>query len=136
MARHGCAGCGVLDAVDVDVGGTMMQPGRFLEPRPITVELRMPERRAYTEKHLDFELRMLAKSLPHDDLWDVNLFRAAYSLGGLVLAGALSRDGIAAALDMVCDCVWPARDKAQDRATIQRGLAAAKPRTIPEQRKP
>ena len=114
----------------------MMQSDRFLEPRPMTVELRMPERRAYAEKHLDFELRLLAKTPPHDDLWDVALFRAAYSLGGLVLVGALSRDGIADALNMVCDCVWPARDKAQDRATIQRGLAAAKPRTIPEQRKP
>jgi len=113
-----------------------MRPDCFLAPRPMTVELRMPERRAYTDKALDFELRMLAKSLPHDDLWDVNLFRAAYSLGGLVLAGALSRDGIAAALDMVCDYTWPARDKSRDRATIQRGLAAAKPRTIPEQRKP
>lgn len=132
MARYGCAGCGVFDAVDADVMGD----GRFREPGPMTVELRIPERRAYADRALDEELRLLSKSPPHGDLWDVNLFRVAYSLGGLVLCGALSRNGVAAALDIVCDYVWPARDQAQDRATIQRGLAAAKPRTIPEQGKP
>ena len=132
MARHGCAGACLFNAVDADV----MENGRLCKPRPMTAELRMPQRRAYTGKAVDDELRLLAKSPPHGDLWDVNLFRAAYSLGGLVLTGALSRAGVAAALGMVCDSVWPARDRTQDDSTIQRGLAAAKPRTIPEQRRP
>jgi hypothetical protein len=98
-------------------------------PRPLTVEVHLPGRRAYTDKALDAELRTLAAT-PQGER-NGQLFKAAASLGGLVLAGALSRDGVAAALDMVC-ATWTDRDERKDRATIQRGLAAAQPRTIPE----
>lgn len=98
-------------------------------PRPLTVEVNLPGRRAYTDKALDAELRTLAAT-PQGER-NGQLFKAAASLGGLVLAGALSRDGVAAALDSVC-ATWTDRDERKDRATIQRGLAAAKPRTIPE----